>query len=895
MNRSALRRPALALALLLATSRIAFGAPTPEAPRKLSEAERQAATLAAEYLDQGPAAWWGHLSRHSPLRKLGREAALAEIEVRAGSPAGAEWELEAAPEEISRQGAVFALGFPSGVDDTLVLNLIQEDGGWKIDSLRTSAEPVAAAVGEAEGKEGAVKAEPAFAAERLRSKMAAIPGWLLIVIGAAGVLLLIAAALERKRLALAIPLGLAGSVIASTALAAVLLPRLGSVAGESLGGAAAVEMAELRSLLPLRRILTQAEGAVPAAAPAETRAPGVAGQVAQLWWAQSLVGGMDLRGVDRVLKAFPSPSVFPLAELLRARTSFLRLEEVPTALAFQRAATVGVAHEGLLYESAQAFLLLGFEEHAKQFLHQLAQLGARQSGPWYALAQQGLIDDRLAEAREDFRTGWQLEPIPREEILADRPVLTILLGDLQVRRLIHLGGGAEPVVSCSGVSQRAIVAPAGFRARLLGATLRLDRGESVLRIPGACDLAPVGTESDPAGVWSHERAEALLARLPALLRAARTPGALAQPGVRRRTTDAAEALAERLRWPDLLALTDALSAEPASLPPSLVRLRAKALVRSERNVEARDLLILLAKGNLADRRSDPSTLYDLADLLAGEGSYDTALKLVAKADSQLPFEASGDRLRQFRMEKRLASSSEVFHSPHFAVVYPPLRGEKFGREAARILEAERTRLQTWIPVASSRVVEVRLLPFDDFKVGFSPGMDVLGLYDGKIRVPLGDTQKFNPFVVSLLSHELAHAMISEKTGDQAPNWFQEGLAQHVEMTDNNVNPIPGYRDKENLLGFPLVEPAIDSLSGAVVALGYDESAWTLHYIEHRYGPAGIHRLLDAFRAGKTTDEAITTALGLPVDRFDQELWAWAANEAPQMWKVPVVRYDDGKD
>src|SRR5436305_1029806 len=127
MNRSLSVCRAAALALLLALPRLALAAPR-EAPRPLSEAERQAAVLAAEYLDRGAAAWWDRLASGSPLRRLGREAALAEIEVRAGSPAGAEWELEAAPEEISRQGAVFTVGFPSGIDDTLVLGLVQEGG-----------------------------------------------------------------------------------------------------------------------------------------------------------------------------------------------------------------------------------------------------------------------------------------------------------------------------------------------------------------------------------------------------------------------------------------------------------------------------------------------------------------------------------------------------------------------------------------------------------------------------------------------------------------------------------------------------------------------------------------------------------------------------------------------
>ena len=113
------------------------------------------------------------------------------------------------------------------------------------------------------------------------------------------------------------------------------------------------------------------------------------------------------------------------------------------------------------------------------------------------------------------------------------------------------------------------------------------------------------------------------------------------------------------------------------------------------------------------------------------------------------------------------------------------------------------------------------------------------------------------------------------------------------MLQEGVNPIQGYRDKSNLLGFPLLEPAIGSLSPALITIGYDESRWTLHYVEHRYGLAGIHRLLEAFNAGKTTDEAIAS-LGTSTVQFDHDLWEWGVSGAPQIWKVELVRYD-GKD
>ena len=111
------------------------------------------------------------------------------------------------------------------------------------------------------------------------------------------------------------------------------------------------------------------------------------------------------------------------------------------------------------------------------------------------------------------------------------------------------------------------------------------------------------------------------------------------------------------------------------------------------------------------------------------------------------------------------------------------------------------------------------------------------------------------------------------------------------MMAEDVNPIPGYHDKKNLLGFPLIEPAIASYSPALVLIGYDEARWTLHYVEKRYGKPGIRRLLAAFRAGQSTEEALATAFGSTVGGFDRDLWRWALS-APEVWKREVVRYDE---
>src|SRR4030095_701911 len=59
--------------------------------------------------------------------------------VRAGPADGATWQLLTPGPSFDRRTAVFGVEFASGLDETLILRLIDE-GGWKIAELRTSVE-----------------------------------------------------------------------------------------------------------------------------------------------------------------------------------------------------------------------------------------------------------------------------------------------------------------------------------------------------------------------------------------------------------------------------------------------------------------------------------------------------------------------------------------------------------------------------------------------------------------------------------------------------------------------------------------------------------------------------------------------------------------------------------
>src|ERR1044072_2965645 len=83
--------------------------------RPLSEAERAATRIVADYLARGPQAVADQLPPGSPLRKLGLE----EIETRLGPPADSSWELQTLVPSMADRAAAFTVQYPSGVDATI--------------------------------------------------------------------------------------------------------------------------------------------------------------------------------------------------------------------------------------------------------------------------------------------------------------------------------------------------------------------------------------------------------------------------------------------------------------------------------------------------------------------------------------------------------------------------------------------------------------------------------------------------------------------------------------------------------------------------------------------------------------------------------------------------------
>ncbi len=843
-------------------------------------------TLALQYIAQGPVSWTTALTRDSWLSALPRKEAEAEIEARAGPADGATWELRTVSSEGDGRTAVFLVEFPSGLETELILDLVDE-GGWKIRDVRTFGERQPAAPVVAAGPAG--KGKPSADGSGAKAVLAAAA-----LVGVAVLGLAMAARRSRRGLALALAAGGAALV----AVAAVLSLARGQAPPSSSAQSppAPGVSAPAHRLGALREARVTTAGSNPEAirsALAGLPNTGTARDVANLWRAEWALHERDLTRAGALLHLFSPEAPAPEVAILRARLAFLERRPADMARDYQTAKRLGPDNDGLSIEAAALLALMDDAESADRYILEAAHDGSRLAEVSYSQAEYWIREQRGLDAENWFKRAWQLRPVERADLFP-QGVFWDLLRRPDLWSYLQLASAAEPTVTSPEIGKAAIAVPADVQARLCGAYLRFRRGAATVNVPGGAALAPIGTPVDDAGAWSRAEQERALASLPRL----RDPGAagavLLQPQLRRQMEIAANALADRRRWQDLVALTDASADAVERLPSSLVVLRAEALRRVHREGDARAFLDKIVTSEPFARRSSPGDLFDLAQVLSSLGEFDRAIQCAEKGSAKLKVPVGRSLIQRIRMEHRLSASYATLDSEHFSIRYPRAHPESGSRKLAAVLEGERERLRRWIPLQSAAKTEVQLLWFDDFQRTFSDAVEIVGLFDGKIRLPFagGESLDFSdPAIVSVVTHELAHAMISEITRDGAPHWFHEGLAQHVEMGPQDFNPIPLSESRGRFLSLPVVEGVLEGLPAPDLAeTSYDEARWMLHYLEAAHGPGAIHRLLFAFRDGAGTADALKRLSYASVPAFEERFKQWCRLPGSNAWSTPVLRY-----
>ncbi|CUH97555.1 hypothetical protein P22_3686 [Propionispora sp. 2/2-37] len=234
---------------------------------------------------------------------------------------------------------------------------------------------------------------------------------------------------------------------------------------------------------------------------------------------------------------------------------------------------------------------------------------------------------------------------------------------------------------------------------------------------------------------------------------------------------------------------------------------------------------------------------------------------------------------------------EKWETEHFVIKYTPEDEAVLPLVAEAAEQAYRpvTTLMGHTPPAKTLVV---IYP-DKAKLrqvfGWSQDQSAMGVYWGGVIQVLSpqvwlqdDKDQLAQFIrTGPMVHEYTHLVFDHMTHGNYTRWFTEGLAQYVEYKVNGYEWITPYNNLNyQLYTMAELDNSFDDLGNQ--SLAYRESLAAIRYIAEVHGEDKLQAVIAGLQDGKTTEQAITQALGMSYEQFAE---AWPA------WMKQNMKYD----
>jgi tetratricopeptide (TPR) repeat protein len=158
-----------------------------------------------------------------------------------------------------------------------------------------------------------------------------------------------------------------------------------------------------------------------------------------------------------------------------------------------------------------------------------------------------------------------------------------------------------------------------------------------------------------------------------------------------------------------------------------------------------------------------------------------------------------------------------------------------------------------------------------------------GVYDGKIRLPIGGVKEITPPLRALLHHEYTHVVVREMARGNCPTWLNEGLAQFEERKEAEF-PMTELQDAARqgvLLPMATLEGPFTSLGTQGALLAYRQSYAMVSHLISLYGWHKIREILVNLGKRMTMAEAVNKALkdyGIGYQEMLEELQGYLKKE-----------------
>jgi tetratricopeptide (TPR) repeat protein len=267
----------------------------------------------------------------------------------------------------------------------------------------------------------------------------------------------------------------------------------------------------------------------------------------------------------------------------------------------------------------------------------------------------------------------------------------------------------------------------------------------------------------------------------------------------------------------------------------------------------RDGLALSVVLDGISRQPDRAELHILlGELRYREERLDDALRCWRRAFELDPDDKLRDRILKVERELHTSRYYDFASSSHFNLRYDGSVDLDLATAVIEHLEE-----QYWVVTESFRhspgqPITVQLFPEREFREVTRAPDWAGGLYDGKIRVPLGGLTRLTTDAKHVLTHELTHAVVHSKSRGNAPRWLQEGLAQMAE------GKRPLRRDLQSIAK-QLNQLPPDQWGS--LEFSYPLSLAVCQYLSTRSGFDSLVELVERLGGGAGTDEALREVYG----------------------------------
>lgn len=230
-----------------------------------------------------------------------------------------------------------------------------------------------------------------------------------------------------------------------------------------------------------------------------------------------------------------------------------------------------------------------------------------------------------------------------------------------------------------------------------------------------------------------------------------------------------------------------------------------------------------------------------------------------------------------RLERDAATEVD-YHSlgsSHFVIKIEGRTATEAARTVLNALEDAYRRVGARFAYYPLERLEVVLYPDETFReVTGSPHWSG-GIYDGRIKMPIGGLARGNERLARTVRHEYAHAAIVTLSKGKAPVWLNEGLAQVAEETDDvgRTNRLRIAVAAGSLLTLGDLENGFTRFDRDQASLAYAQAYFAAKYLLDRKGAYNVRRLLEAMATADGSDAAFHRALGMSYADFERHLRA----------------------